>query len=44
VVLYLVAHQRRPGRSNLIGRINGRKQIMNALTMHNGDRIAANHQ
>ena len=43
-ILYLVAHQRRPGRSNLIGKTNGWKHILNALTIHYGDRIAANHQ
>ncbi len=43
-VLYLVAHQRRPNRTNLTGKTNGWKQILNALTVHYGDRIAANHQ
>ena len=43
-VLYLVAQQRRPNRSNLIGKTNGWKHILNALTIHYGDRIAANHQ
>ncbi len=43
-ILYLVAHQRRPGRANLIGKTNGWKHILNALTIHYGDRIAANHQ
>ncbi len=43
-VLYLVARQRRPNRSNLIGKTNDWKQILNALTIHYGDRIAANHQ
>jgi len=38
-ILYLVAHQRRPGRSNLIGKTNGWKHILNALTIHYGDRI-----
>jgi transposase-like protein len=42
-VLYLVATARRPNRENLSGRINGWKAILNALTMHYGDRIAA-HQ
>jgi putative transposase len=42
-ILYLVAHQRRPGRSNLIGKTNGWKHILNALTIHYGDRIDANH-
>jgi hypothetical protein len=40
-VLYLVAQQHRPGRSNLTGRINGWKAILNALTIHYGDRLAA---
>jgi putative transposase len=43
-VLYLVANQKRPNRSNLIGKTNGWKHILNALTIHYGDRIAANHQ
>src|SRR5205823_3935077 len=44
-ILYLVAHQRRPGRSNLIGKTNGWKHILNALTIHYGDRITnINHQ
>jgi len=38
-ILYLVAHHRRLGRSNLIGRTNGWKHILNALTIHYGDRI-----
>lgn len=42
-VLYLTATHRRPNRENLSGRINGWKAILNALTMHYGDRIAA-HQ
>ena len=43
-VLYLVATQRRPNRENLTGRISGWKLILNALTVHYGDRIAAtNH-
>lgn len=40
-VLYLVAHQYRPGRSNLTGKINGWKQILNALSVHYGDRVTA---
>ena len=44
-VLYLVAQQHRPGRSNLVGKTNGWKHILNALTVHYGDRIAnINHQ
>jgi transposase-like protein len=38
-VLYLVATQRRPNRQDLTGRINGWKIILNALTVHYGDRI-----
>jgi transposase-like protein len=41
-VLYLVAQQYRPGRANLTGRINGWKHILNALTVHYGDRVAIN--
>lgn len=41
-VLYLVAQQYRPGRANLTGRINGWKHILNALTIHYGDRVAIN--
>jgi transposase-like protein len=43
-VLYLVANHKRPNRTNLIGKTNGWKHILNALTIHYGDRIAANHQ
>jgi putative transposase len=42
-ILYLVAHQRRPGRSNLIDKTNGWKYMLTALTIHYGDRIAINH-
>ena len=38
-VLYLVATQRRPGRTDLTGKINGWKQILNTLTIHYGDRL-----
>ena len=41
-VLYLVAQQQRPGRANLKGKINGWKHILNALTIHYGDRVAIN--
>ncbi len=41
-VLYLTATQRRPNRENLTGKINGWKTILNALTMHYGDRITTN--
>jgi len=40
-VLYLVATERRPNRTNPTGKINGWKQILNALTIHYGDRIEA---
>jgi putative transposase len=40
-VLYLVATQRRPNRENLTGKTNGWKTILNALTVHYGDRITA---
>ena len=33
-VLYLVARERRPGRANPTGQINGWKRILNALTIH----------
>ena len=38
-VLYLVATTRRKNRENMTGRINGWKPILNALTVHYGDRI-----
>ena len=40
-VLYLVATERRKNRSNPTGRVNGWKHILNALTIHYGDRITA---
>jgi putative transposase len=40
-VLYLVANRRRPNRPDLIGKINGWKEILNALTIHYGERLAA---
>jgi putative transposase len=40
-VLYLVALERRPNRSNPTGKINGWKTILNALTIHYGERLAA---
>jgi transposase-like protein len=39
-VLYLVATAKRKNRENLTGKINGWKSILNALTVHYGDRIA----
>lgn len=38
-VLYLVANQQRPNRQDLVGRVNGWKQILNTLTIHYGDRV-----
>jgi len=38
-VLYLVAIERRKNRTNPTGRINNWKHILNALTIHYGDRI-----
>ncbi|MGH8916169.1 MAG: IS256 family transposase [Acidimicrobiia bacterium] len=43
-VLYLVATERRPNRSNPTGRINAWKKILNTLTIHYGDRIAPSNQ
>ena len=40
-VLYLVATQKRKNRSDMTGKINGWKTILNTLTVHYGDRIAA---
>ena len=40
-VLYLVATARRENRANLTGKTNGWKAILNTLTVHYGDRIAA---
>jgi transposase-like protein len=40
-VLYLVATERRKNRANPTGRINAWKPILNALTIHYGDRIQA---
>jgi transposase-like protein len=40
-VLYLIAIRQRPNRQDLTGRINGWKPILNTLTIHYGDRIAA---
>ena len=40
-VLYLTAIERRKNRQNPTGRINGWKSILNALTIHYGDRLAA---
>ena len=42
-VLFLVATTRRQNRENMTGRIHGWKQILNALTVHYGDRIATTH-
>lgn len=40
-VLYVEATERRKNRSNSTGRVQGWKQILNALTIHYGDRITA---
>jgi putative transposase len=40
-VLYLVATERRKNRTNPTGRVHSWKQILNALTIHYGDRITA---
>lgn len=40
-VLYLVAIDKRPNRTNPSGRINAWKTILNTLTIHYGDRIQA---
>jgi putative transposase len=40
-VLYLVATERKKNRANPSGRINAWKPILNALTIHYGDRIQA---
>ena len=38
-VLYLIAIRRQKNRENMTGQIAGWKQILNALTIHYGDRI-----
>ena len=43
-VLYLVAIQRQKNRENLSGKITGWKHILNALTVHYGDRMAMNNR
>ena len=40
-VLYLVATTKRKNRADLIGKTNGWKPILNALTIHYGERLAA---
>jgi putative transposase len=40
-VLYLVATTRQQNRENMTGRIHNWKQILNALTIHYGDRLTA---
>ena len=40
-VLYLVATQKRKNRANMTGKTNGWKTILNTLTVHYDDRIAA---
>jgi putative transposase len=41
-VLYLVANTRRPNRQDLIGKTPAWKHILNALTIHYGERLAIN--
>ena len=41
-VLYLTIREKVPSRSNAVGKINGWKSILNALTIHYGDRLAVN--
>jgi putative transposase len=41
-VLYLVATQKRKNRQDMTGKTTGWKTIINTLTVHYGDRIAAN--
>lgn len=43
-VVYLAATTLRKNRENMTGRIAGWKQILNALTVHYGDRIEAVNQ
>ncbi|MEZ5244461.1 MAG: hypothetical protein R2707_05130 [Acidimicrobiales bacterium] len=43
-VLSLTAIERRKNRQNPTGRINGWKSILNTLTIHYGDRLAAANQ
>jgi transposase-like protein len=38
-VLYLVATARRPNRTDLVGKINGWKHILNVLSIHYADRL-----
>jgi hypothetical protein len=40
-VLHLVATTRRANRENMTGKIHNWKQILNALTIHYGDRLTA---
>jgi putative transposase len=40
-VLYLTSIERRKNRANPTGRINGWKAILNTLTIHYADRLAA---
>ena len=39
-ILYLLATAKRKNRTNLTGKINGWKTILNTLTVHYGVRIA----
>lgn len=42
-VLYLVAIEKRKNRTNPTGRINAWKDILDTLTIHYADRLAANN-
>jgi len=42
-VLYLVSIERRKNRQNPTGRIHGWKEILNQLTIHYSDRLAAHN-
>jgi putative transposase len=39
-VLYLTIRERVPNKTNPVGQVNGWKSILNALTIHYGDRLA----
>jgi hypothetical protein len=41
-VLYLTIREKVPNRTNPVGQVNGWKSILNALTIHYGDRLATN--
>ena len=41
-VLYLTIREKVPNRTNPVGQVNGWKSVLNALTIHYGDRLATN--